>query len=312
MEHRKVYGGYFELEMQNGTEYWHNSLALNTGRNCLRQIIKSYNIKRLFVPKYTCPVVWDAAKAEGCELTFYSVDTHLMPIEDISDNEYVLYTNYLGVCSKNVEELAKKYPRLIVDCSQSFFSPKMGIASFNSARKFFGVSDGAYLLFDSTVDDTLECDISLNRVTHLMKRIELGSQAGFEDFHEAEENLCCEGIKAMSALTRHILKGIDYESVKQVRRANWIKLNNLLGSMNEWSIEIGAEDIPMAYPFVFKNDRLRNRLIENKVFVPTFWKGQKDTEYGKYLEQYLFPLPMDQRYSKNDMFIIADLVKNII
>lgn len=313
MECEKVFGGYFELEARKGTEYWSDSaLALNTGRNCLRQIIRSSKIKRLYVPKYTCPVVWEAVKAEGCESVYYSVDNYLKPVEKIGADEWMLYTNYLGVCSENVEELSKKNHRLIVDCSQSFFSTNMGVATFNSARKFFGVPDGAYLLSNVVYDDLLEQDISFDRASHLLKRIELGSQAGIDDFHKNEEQLCSENIKAMSALTHHILKGIDYKAVKQIRRANWSVLDSMLGSINEWIGRIGAKDVPMAYPLVIKNDSLRSKLIKNKVFVPTFWNGQKDSEYGRYLEHYLFPLPIDQRYNEEDMQFIATLIKNII
>lgn len=313
MELEKVYGGYFGLETQNNTEYWDNAVALNTGRNCLRQVIRYYGVKKLFAPKYTCPCVWEAINAEDCELVLYSIDSNMMPLGDISADEYVLYTNYLGVCSENVEKMTQKYPRLIVDCSQSFFSAKKGIATFNSARKFFGVSDGAYLMSDKALDNSaLERDVSYGRTAYLMKRIELGSQAGFMDFHENEEKLCNEEIKTMSALTRHILSGVDYESIKRVRRSNWAVLDSMLGEINEWSGRIDPEDVPMAYPFIYKSDSLRHRLIENKIFVPTFWKGQKDTEYGSYFEQYLFPLPMDQRYDENDMRFIADFIKKTI
>ena len=86
-----------------------------------------------------------------------------MPTIIFDDNSYVLYTNYFGICAKNIKELAKKYKNLIVDNAQAFYMPKYGIASFNSLRKFFGVPDGSFLMCDKTINEIFKSFfISLN------------------------------------------------------------------------------------------------------------------------------------------------------
>lgn len=301
-------GGYFELETYNGAEYWENALRINTARNCLRYLIQKFHIRKLYAPRYTCPVVWDAIQTEPCEVEYYSIDRSFMPLVDFPNDAYILYTNYLGVCTRNAEQLAQKYIHLIMDCSQSFYSPAMGFASFNSARKFFGVPDGAYLFVDGVASEGLEQDHSASRFSHLLTRVESGPQAGYEDFLQNEDYLCEESIKMMSKLTQKILKGISYRHCAETRRSNYMVLHDALGDINEWKRTLEKIEVPMAYPFICKKDGLREKLISENLFIPTFWKGQKDTDTGKYMEHYLLPLPIDQRYGKDDMLRISECV----
>jgi hypothetical protein len=55
-------------------------------------------------------------------------------------------------------------------------------------------------------------------------------------------------------------------------------------------------------------DHLKDTLIENKIYVATYWndvksRALKDTFEYK-LVNYLIPLPIDQRYNLNDMKLI--------
>lgn len=125
-------GGYFELDPGGGDTPLPNGVLLNSGRNALRHIVRMQKIKSIWVPDYTCPVVWDALKAERCELRFYSIGSDMLPIEKIPRTDFILYTNYFGCCGKNVEMLAVEYPNLIVDCAQAYHAKPKGRASFCS------------------------------------------------------------------------------------------------------------------------------------------------------------------------------------
>ena len=308
MEPNHPIGGYFELETYNGVEYWENVLRINTARNCLRYLIQTFHIRKLYVPRYTCPVVWDAIQMEHCEMEYYSVDRNFMPLVAFPKDAYILYTNYLGVCTENSNLLAKKYERLIIDCSQSFYSSPVGLAAFNSARKFFGVPDGAYLFMDKAVSNELKQDHSVNRFAHLLERVESGPQPGYRDFLQNENLLCGAAIKTMSKLTQKILKGISYHQCADTRRSNYAVLQESLSDLNEWKGTLAEAEVPMAYPFICKKDGLREKLISENIFVPTFWKGQKDTDTGEYMEHYLLPLPIDQRYGRDDMLRISECI----
>ncbi len=311
-EKQREIGGYFSLETQNGSEYHSNAVRLNSAKNCLRYIIRAYGIKSLYVPRYTCPIVWDAVNMEQCEIKLYSIDKNLMPKEKFPKDSYILYTNYFGICSENIKTLSEKYPLLIVDNSQSFFSGKDGLASFNSARKFFGVPDGAYLFTDVILPDKFDKDISWERASHLLMRADLGAEAGYNEFKKNDHALCGEEIKTMSDLTQSILKGIDYEYAIKTRISNFRYLQEKLSSMNELEISLCDSDVPMCYPFLYKKNSIRARLIEKKIYVPTYWKGQCDNDIGNYFEQYLCPIPIDQRYNTEDMSFIAGQLLKIL
>ena len=69
----------------------------------------------------------------------------------------------------------------------------------------------------------------------------------------------------------------------------------------------------MVYPYLTKDGSLRRRLIEERVFVATYWPnvlqwcGEGDQEYR--LAERLLPLPIDQRYGRAQMERIAALVQ---
>ena len=120
----KEIGGYFELEIDSKFDNISNNIALNCARNCLRYIIKAFQIKEIYAPFYTCPVVWQSIKKENCNIKFYHIDEKFMPTMELPENSYILYTNYFGICAKNVKDLAKKYKNLIIDNAQAFYMPK--------------------------------------------------------------------------------------------------------------------------------------------------------------------------------------------
>ena len=133
-------------------------IKLNLARNCLKYLIQVYAIRRIYLPYYTCPVVWNSVREENCEVKFYHIDKDFLPTEKFEENDFILYTNYFGINSKNCKILAKKYPNLIVDNSHSFFCKPLGLASFNSLRKFFNVQNGAYLFTSKQLGQVFEVD----------------------------------------------------------------------------------------------------------------------------------------------------------
>ena len=99
----KEIGGFFGLEINEKKEFYPDLISLNSGRNALRYIIRAYSIKEIYVPYYTCPVVWDVLEAENCKISFYNIDKNFMPTQEFEQDSYLLYTNYYGVCGNNCE-----------------------------------------------------------------------------------------------------------------------------------------------------------------------------------------------------------------
>lgn len=209
---------------------------------------------------------------------------------------------------KNVKYLAHKYSNLIVDNAQAFYMPKYGIASFNSIRKFFGVPDGSLLYLDKTLDEDFEQDMSYQRSSHLLKRIDVDAKFGYRDFVKNDDSLIDITIKRMSNLTTKIFNSININEAKIKRLENFNYLHKHLSNTNELKIELDVDDVPMVYPYLIKDEKLRSKLIENKIYVAKYWSDLPEEHYESYLQKYLLPLPIDQRYGNDDMKVILTII----
>ena len=309
-------GGYFSLELPKYEEYHTNAIKLNTGRNCLEYILRSKKYSRVYIPYYSCIVMLEPFQKLGVNYSFYHINHNLEIAEEITlhRNEAILYINYFGLKERYIRKLSEDYGnRLIVDNTQAFYSPPIsGIDTFYTCRKFFGVPDGAYLYTDASSDFELEQDVSYDRVESLVKRIDLSPEAGYKDFRKVSDGFIGQSIKKMSALTERLMQSIDYTSVAQSRRNNFIRLHKALSSTNLLNINLDASTVPMTYPYLTKASLLRENLISKKIFIPKFWPCVLEwcTSYDieHILARDLCPLPIDQRYNIEDMDII---IKNI-
>lgn len=310
-------GGYFELELRKGEHYHKDALCLNTARNCFEYVLRTRNYVKVYLPYYTCDVMLEPVQKLNIAYEFYHINEKLEPIAlpKLNAKEAFLYTNYFGLKQECVKRLVSEYGKqLIVDNAQAFYAePLKGIDTFYSARKYFGVADGAYLYTDKPLQHELEQDCSYGRMAHLLKRIDLGAESGYRVFRKNDDSLCYQEIKKMSKLTEAVLCGIDYEATRDKRRENYQRLNGELGDTNWLHLDLDRDCVPMLYPYLTKDSTLKQKLIDNKVFVATLWANvfewcnEGDWEY--ILTQNSCFLPVDQRYGEEEMERIIKVVK---
>lgn len=310
-------GGYFSLELSYGEEYHKDAIRLNTGRNCLEFILRAKGYKKVYLPYYTCEMVLEPFKKLGIPYEFYHIDINF-EIRDsftLKADEALLYVNYYGLKQRYVEQLANKTgDRLIVDNTQAFYAkPIEGIDTFYTCRKFFGVPDGAYLYTDAKVDFKMEQDVSYDRVSFLVKRLDLGAEAGYADFLEQRKRLVGQPIKRMSHLTTQLMNGIDYQTAAQKRRENYNYLHQNLAETNQISLELDEDAVPMVYPYLTKNGKLKQKLIDERIYVATYWPNvlewSKDIDLECVLVRNTCFLPIDQRYGIGEMERIINVIK---
>lgn len=312
----KPIGGYFELELSFNEPYHKGALALNTGRNCLEYVLRVRGYMKVYLPYYSCEVLMEPFAKLGIEYCFYHIDASLelnQPIT-LDDGEALLYINYFGLKQDYVVALAKQYGnQLIVDNTQAFYAePISGVDTFYSCRKFFGVADGAYLYCDQCLDCELKQDRSWERMDYLLKRIDISPEAAYDDFRAESAKLKDNPIRTMSSLTHRIMMSIDYDKVAELRRENYMSLDKALRDKNGISLALAEDAVPMVFPFITNEDSLRQRLIDNKVYVAQYWPNvldwcEMDTKEYK-LTKHLLPLPIDQRYSQEDLVRIIQLI----
>lgn len=311
-------GGYFELELNQGTEFYQNVIRLNTGRNALEYILRAKKYTKIYIPYFTCDVILEPIQKLNIDFEFYHIDETLLPIFDykkISKEEVFLYNNYFGICEKQSEIVVSNLSNLIIDNAQAFYSkPLPGIDTFYSPRKFFGLPDGAYLFTDKLIDYNIEQDISFKRFEHLLGRIDTGSEIHFHTYKLNSKALSKQSIKLMSKLTQRILCSIDYDFVAEKRKQNFNYIHNELGSKNQFKFDIDKTLVPMVYPFLVENgSEIKKTLIDNKIYVATYWPNvlnwSKESSLEYNLTDNLVAIPIDQRYSLNKMNQIIELIK---
>ena len=127
-------------------------------RDAFGYLIQKYEIKKVFMPYYLCDVMRHATVTHGAKPVFYHIDDDFMPVQEFPRDAYVLYPNYFGICAKNVEKLAKLYPKLIVDNAHAYFEKPSGFACFNSAKKFLPVKEGANLWIKDVCEECLSSE----------------------------------------------------------------------------------------------------------------------------------------------------------
>jgi hypothetical protein len=303
----KEIGGYFELERAYGKEYHEGLVALNTGRNALLYILKSRQIKKLYIPYYLCDSVSRMCDREGYVYEYYPIGRDWLPDfrKPLDDGEYLYIVNYYGQLSNAVlGELKTRYRNVIIDNVHAFFQePLTDTDTIYSCRKFFGVPDGAYLATDSLLQEKLDTDVSMDRMKHLLGRLEGENASQYHaDFKNNDVSFRALPLRYMSLLTHNILRSIDYDRIIRIREKNYRMLHAQLSEYNEISVSYPIG--PYAYPFYCKRGmELRKSLAEKKIYVATLWPNVLgcDDATACDLAENILPLPCDQRYCRHDM-----------
>ncbi len=344
----KEYGGYIELDTYRGAEYYPKLPAFNSGRAALRFLIRYRRIQKLLLPGFCCSTVREACEAEGIPWEFYSIDSNFHPIlkQPLQDQEWLYVVNFYGTLTDQaIKELAVCYPRMIADYTHAFFQkPLEELDTLYSCRKFFGVADGAYLSVgtrrespssddhtsrqppDSGMQDgwealyqTLPLDVSFERMHFLLGRFEGKASDFYQEYARNNEIFTAEPVKRMSALTRNLLRGIDYDFTRQQRTENFRYLHARLKTLNR----LNLAPIPgaYAYPFWYQarpdaGAGLRAELIRRKIYVPTLWPEVLEQYPADSLEyqmaENILPLPIDQRYTREDMDQILETLFRLL
>lgn len=318
IEAMKEIGGYLSWELSKIDNIPHpKGVLLNTGRNALEYILYSLlpSIKKLYIPYFTCDTVLEPLNKLSIPYEFYSINTDLELFNMISleKNEYLLYTNYYGIKDAYIHKLDVLYSdQLIVDNAQALFCTSTR-KCFYSPRKYVGISDGGIAFTDKPISDTFCLDISYDRCSHLLKRIDLGASDGYADFRINSMKLENQPIRQMSKLTKALMDSTDFGFVKEKRRKNFQILHEILGDSNRLAVpDIDTFACPLVYPYLTDDNTLKKKLIENRIFVATYWPNvlkwcTEDTlEYR--LAEKIIAIPIDQRYGEEEMKYIIEKI----
>lgn len=316
-------GGFFELELPHAIIAIHSAaLKLSTGRSCLMAALQFMQPSRCYAPHYTCDAALQPLKILGIDCVLYCTDRNLVPqkIPKLNDDECVLLTNYFGLQRRLMQQWSEKLgPQLIVDNTHDFFHEDSVPASwsFTSARKYFGVPDGAFLNIPEGIDQEEVVPKTVPPFTnislqHSLDR-RLGKQeAAFADFQLYEESLPCEILK-MSDYSRAMLGTISFPLAAQQRKDNFQQLANGLRNRNAFHVVESPDATPFAYPYQSRNGLTHSDLHKQQIYAPELWRNvlnRESTACQVALEysRSLIPLPVDHRYGRQEMQRIIDTI----
>lgn len=217
-----------------------DAIALNTGRNCLVYLIETNNIESIYLLYFICSAIIDICNKYKVRISFYhinDIDNNLNV--DIEDKAYLYVINYYGQLTNNkITDLKRRYNNLIIDNAHAYFQrPVQDVDTIYTCRKFFGVTDGAFLYTNKKLQRILERDFSHKRAQFLLGRYEKSANEFYQDFLNNEEMLSHEKLKVMSKLTYNLLHGIDYINVINKRTQNYNFLYNNLEKINKLKLK---------------------------------------------------------------------------
>jgi len=317
----KEIGGYLEFERFHGSLYHDDAIRLNCGRNCLAYLIELREIKSIWLPDFLCESVKNVCSKMEVEVHTYSIGTDLQPVYDfhIDENEYLYLVDYYGQLNEGDVKVAKimSNRRLIIDESHGFFrKPWESADSLYTCRKFFGVSDGAFLYTADgrSLEREILQDESHNRMDFVLGRYERPAGEFFAESKDNNKRFENEALSSMSFLTENLLRAIDYKDVSLHRERNFEYLHERLGERNLLELQLIAG--PFMYPLLVENSGdVREALAKEGIYIPTLWpnvlktcrEGSTAFNYAKNI----LPLPVDQRYGEEDMDrLTASLMKH--
>lgn len=295
------------------------ALALNCGRGALEYLCKAKKIKKLYLPYFLCSSASNLCEKIGVSYSGYHINKNFEPIfqQNLGDNEWLYIVNFYGQLDNiYLSKLKQKYDRIIVDNAQSYYQlPANNVDTLYTCRKYFGVSDGAFLYTNKEIDEDLLMDESFERMRYLLGRYERSANEFYEDYRVNNKFFATEPVKHMSRLTENLLHGIDYDAVAKRRQENFDFLNEVFKNINE--LKLKSSYGAFMYPLLIQNGAaVRKELQKNKIYIPLLWPNVVENGTSNTMEYHyaadILPLPIDQRYTLEDMKYIVSEVKKCI
>lgn len=268
------------------------------------------------MPKFMCDSCENVFHKYNVSVKYYSIGMDFRPVDLLLDNDEWLYlVNFYGQLPNSYIKFIKDtFERVIVDNTQGYFqNPIENVDTLYSCRKYFGVPDGAFLYSDKEMDRLFPQDESFERMHFLLGRYERTASEFYSEYVANNHFFATEPIKKMSKLTENLLRGIDYETVEKIRTNNFTYLHEQLGRVNKLSliIPVGAYMYPL---YVNNGAEVRKYLQEKKIYIPVLWPAvfqicnENEVEYD--MAKNILPLPVDQRYTNEDMkYLLAEVEK---
>lgn len=342
--------------MEIGSEFWKfnedlnkdNSDFWNMGKDtkftlsgrtsicyCLENILKNKQIKKAYLPSYSCFSMTEPFLDLGIEVEYYDVyynDGLKYDIDFRDDIDIFFAMNYFGYSNTNMDSYIRKFKSMgkivIEDITHSIFCIKR-FSEFSdyligSLRKWMPLASGG-IAVNMNSNFEIELNSKSNEKMIDIKKVAMQNK---KDYIENANNVSKEtfmsqyaqSTKALSEDYRNysiddeslkIIMGIDINKIINSRIEN-IKLiyEKLKKNLNiRFLVEnYNGEDALLFVPIILEHDlrdNLRKYLIEKKVYLPIHWPLE---EKNNNIFEKELSLICDQRYTKEQISEYIDMI----
>lgn len=318
-------GGEFEIDLSTQRQDFveqPDTYYYASGRAALYQIVKSLNVKRVWLPDYLCISVVDAVKKAGVDYVFYELDDNLEPILNTlnpSEFDAILLINYFGLMDLSVIEtkLSETFPYtvLLEDDVQAYFEfnkcdNRYIDYRFTSLRKTFAVPDGGLVYTKHKMPVAVEqnsfspykFDAAMMKARRQKESIDDSKYLAL--FAKGEELIDDNYDSVMSLDSRMLFAGVDADLISRKRKEN---AAYILKGLKELGIKtilpVPQDKTPLFIPIYLENrNEVRNRMFANEIYCPIHWPlGGLRLKKGSEMAEHELSLIVDQRYETNDI-----------
>jgi dTDP-4-amino-4,6-dideoxygalactose transaminase len=299
------------------------------------------------LPIYTCASVIRPFLNKGYAVEFFDIEADLSVSWNKLEEQILLYNPdvllfhaYFGfdthqAIGEHIAFLRKSGVAVIEDLTHSLFSGfKKSDADFHvaSVRKWLPIPDGGLVFsaasplqaptlctHEALVETNLKAFQEKYRYTQSLdpeaknKYLKLFSQA--DQMLASDSNFY-----RMSDPALRIIQNTDYLQMKRSRRENYdFLLSNIKGIdfIKPVFNELPNDVVPLFFPVFVEADRreLRNHMTANEMYLPVHWPVPKRIEgqltpNAETIYSRILSIPIDQRYTTEDMSRLADLLKS--
>jgi len=309
--------------------------------------IKNIRCRSCYLPAYLCHSIIQPFRELGLNISFYGHKHPLKPSfeEDVHES-VVLIIDHFGtefVSAKKIRGLLKQGNSVILDITHSILDcTRMELCHENlyyiaSLRKIFPIPDGAviFLSHNHSIDE-LDCSLScmpmidamvlknfyLNGLEHAEptnthykydKKLFLSLYSR----HEETKNTQFIKIRKMPLISLMILSKLNLDALLEKRNQNFLTIYE--NAADKRIFLFFHQDIksPFMIPLCFRDvnerDSFKKVFIKNNIYPPIHWQIEGfvpgSFRYEHELSRRILSIPIDQRYSSEDMLKIINIIK---
>jgi hypothetical protein len=328
LEYKKEY---FSAKNNNFSD----CIFFKSGREALRYLVNHFEIRTLYLPSYFCDEVPQyLRRVNNLVIKEYIVDELFRIGNDAlaaikrrdKDRTALLMVDFFGRRDPNyglvVKMLKKKGIIIFSDRTHSALNTykRTKDAEFVSIRKLFINLPGSYVehvKYEGYYKKlNVNSSLALLRLkNNYLKDHDIKLKAKFLKRASIEEKSLANFPKILKAIKSSRLESLlnkaDLKKMKMVRQNNYNTLFKHIGSNNKLKcLDLGfrRNETPAFVLIKCSDYQIREKfktfLIKNGIYPPVHWPNKTK------LSKLLLSIPIDHRYSQNDMLFAASVINN--